>query len=85
MPFKKLVLSMFVCVCVCVCVVLYYCVQERIINVALEEGRKYLCEGRAPLAIPTALQALKMLSDIHGKTDVRLTPAYLILAEAAIG
>jgi len=53
--------------------------------VALEEGRKYLCEGRGQLAIPTALQALKMLSDMYGHTDVHLTPAFLILAEAAIG
>ena len=44
-----------------------------------------MCEGRGQLAIPTALQALKMLSDIYGHTNVRLTPAFLILAEAAIG
>ena len=59
--------------------------QQHIVRLALQEGQRYLYEGKPQSAIPAALQALKMLADVHGNTDVKLTPAYLILAEAAIG
>ncbi len=54
-------------------------------KLALQEGRKFLCEDQSRLAIPAALEALKFLTEIHGAIHVQLTPAYLILAEAAIG
>ena len=54
-------------------------------NLALQEGRRFLCEGQPRLAIPAALEALKMLTEIHGGSHTQLTPAYLIMAEAAIG
>lgn len=37
------------------------------------------------MAIPAALEALRILTEVHGGTHINLTPAYLILAEAAIG
>ncbi len=37
------------------------------------------------MAIPAALEALKFLTDVYGSSNVHLTPAYLLLAEAAIG
>ena len=52
---------------------------------ALQEGRRFLHEGRPSLAIPAALEALKFLTEVYGGADIQLTPAYLILAEAAIG
>lgn len=54
-------------------------------NLALQEGRRFLCEGQPRLAIPAALEALKVLTEIHGGSHTQLTPAYLIMAEAAIG
>lgn len=51
----------------------------------MQEGRRFLCEGQPRLAIPAALEALKVLTEIHGGSHTLLTPAYLILAEAAIG
>lgn len=54
-------------------------------TLALQEGRRFLCEGQPRLAIPAALEALKMLTEIHGSSHTKLTPAYLIMAEAAIG
>lgn len=54
-------------------------------GVSLQEGRRFLCEGEPHFAIPAALGALKVLTEIHGGTHTQLTPAYLILAEAAIG
>jgi len=53
--------------------------------VALQEGRRFLHEGEHALAIPAALEALKFLTELHGGAHIQLTPAYLILAEAAIG
>ena len=54
-------------------------------SVSLQEGRRFLCSGEPHFAIPAALGALKILTEIHGGTHTQLTPAYLILAEAAIG
>jgi len=59
--------------------------QTHIIELALQEGKRFLHEGEHALAIPAALEALKFLTELHGGTHIQLTPAYLILAEAAIG
>lgn len=59
--------------------------KKHIIKVAIQEGRRFLYEGRPSLAIPAALEALKFLTEVYGGADIQLTPAYLILAEAAIG
>ena len=59
--------------------------QTHIIELTLQEGRRFLHEGEHALAIPAALEALKFLTELHGGTHIQLTPAYLILAEAAIG
>lgn len=59
--------------------------QKYIIDVALREGRRFLHEGLPNLAIPAALEAQKFLTEIHGSAHIELAPAYLILAEAAIG
>ena len=59
--------------------------QQHIVTLSLQEGRKFLCEREPQFAIPAALGALKVLTEIHGGAHTQLTPAYLILAEAAIG
>lgn len=64
---------------------LLHSLQTHIIEVALQEGRRFLHEGEHALAIPAALEALKFLTELHGGAHIQLTPAYLILAEAAIG
>lgn len=70
---------------VLVCVTMFGLLQQHIVTLALQEGRRFLCEGQPRLAIPAALEALKILTEIHGGTHTMLTPAYLIMAEAAIG
>ena len=55
------------------------------VELALREGRLFLHEGQHRLAIPAALAALAMLTELHGSAHIQLTPAYLVLAEAAIG
>ena len=52
---------------------------------ALQEGRRFLYEGRPELAVPAALEALRFLAELHGEAALQLTPAYLILAEATTG
>ena len=59
--------------------------QKHVIDVSLQEGRRFLYEGQHSLAIPAALEALKFLTEVYGGTAINLTSAYLILAEAAIG
>ena len=59
--------------------------QKHVIDVSLQEGRRFLYEGHHSMAIPAALEALKFLTEVYGNADIHLTPAYLLLAEAAIG
>lgn len=60
-------------------------VQKHIIEVSLQEGRRFLYEGHHSMAIPAALEALKFLTEVYGNANIHLTPAYLILGAAAIG
>ena len=42
-------------------------------------------EGQPSLALPAATEALRFMTEVYGEAHIELTPAYLILAEAAIG
>lgn len=60
-------------------------------SVALQEGQRLLYSGRAALAIPAALQAVRYLRELGSAEDggvsgdtTDIAPAYLILSEAAI-
>ncbi|XP_064394306.1 zinc finger MYND domain-containing protein 12-like [Halichondria panicea] len=59
--------------------------KKHIIEVSLQEGRRFLYEGHHSMAIPAALEALKFLTEVYGNANIHLTPAYLILGAAAIG
>lgn len=37
------------------------------------------------MAIPAAMEALRFLTELYGNDNIHLTPAYLLLGEAAIG
>ena len=65
--------------------VLLFSLQRHIIDLSLREGRRFLYEGQPSLALPAATEALRFMTEVYGEANIELTPAYLILAEAAIG
>ena len=54
-------------------------------DVALGEGYHMLHSQNYVKVIPAALQALKYSKELYGNSDVRVVPAYMVIARAAIG
>ena len=54
-------------------------------DVALGEGYHMLHSQNYAKVIPAALQALKYSKELYGNSDVRVVPAYMVVARAAIG
>ena len=63
----------------------FFPLQKHIIDLSLREGRRFLYKGQPSLALPAATEALRFMTEVYGEANIELTPAYLILAEAAIG
>ena len=62
----------------------FFSLQKHIIDFSLREGRRFLYEGQPSLALSAATEALRFMTEVYGEANIELTPAYLILAEAAI-
>ena len=56
-----------------------------IIDLSLREGRRFLYKDQPSLVLPVATEALRFMTEVYGEANIELTPAYLILAEAAVG
>lgn len=59
--------------------------RHALIELTRAEASKLLVQGQAELAIPAALQSLKVAIDVFGKGHLSLVPSYLLLAEANMG
>ena len=59
--------------------------QKELIELTRTESLKALIRDDYDLAIPAALQALRISLDVHGQGKIELVPAYLLLGEASIG
>ncbi len=59
--------------------------QLHLLEVAQTEAHKKLFQGEYDLAIPAALQALRISMEIYGQDSLELVPSYLLLGEASIG
>ena len=64
---------------------MFFLIQEQLIELTQTAGQKLLFEGKYELAIPAAMQSLKLSIDVYGLASIQLVPSYLILAEACIG
>ncbi|XP_065889791.1 zinc finger MYND domain-containing protein 12-like [Dysidea avara] len=60
-------------------------IRKDILDITLNHSTKLLHEGRHDHAAPSALQALKISTDLYGNGSIDSTPAYFALAEANIG
>lgn len=59
--------------------------QLNLLELTRQEALKLLHEGQFEIAIPAALQSLKLSLDYYGNGALELVPAYLLLGEASIG
>lgn len=59
--------------------------QHALIDLAKTESSKFLVQGQYELAIPGALQSLRLGMLVYGKGHIELVPSYLLLAEANVG
>lgn len=59
--------------------------QHALIDLAKTESSKLLVQGQYELAIPGALQSLRLGMLVYGKGHIELVPSYLLLAEANMG
>lgn len=57
----------------------------QLLEMTKTESHKKLFESQFELAIPAALQALRLAMTIYGQNSVELVPSYLLLGEASIG
>jgi tetratricopeptide (TPR) repeat protein len=55
------------------------------LEISKQQAYKYLFESQYELAIPAALQSLKLSLNLFDKNPIELVPCYLILGEACIG
>ena len=65
----------------------HFFLQKHVIDLSLREGHRflYIYEGQPSLAFPAVTEALRFMTEVNGEANIELTPAYFILAEAAIG
>eukprot|EP00163_Fabomonas_tropica_P014654 TRINITY_DN2665_c0_g1_i2.p1 TRINITY_DN2665_c0_g1~~TRINITY_DN2665_c0_g1_i2.p1 ORF type:complete len:351 (+),score=74.08 TRINITY_DN2665_c0_g1_i2:139-1191(+) len=59
--------------------------QHAVIQLAKTEAQKFLLSAQYELAIPGALQALRLSVDVFGNGRTEIVPPYLLLAQATIG
>ncbi|KAM9256308.1 zinc finger MYND domain-containing protein 12 [Cariama cristata] len=59
--------------------------QKYIINLACSTAQEFVLDGKHKEAIPAALRALRLSTEVYGSNSVQLVPAYLLLAEASTG
>eukprot|EP00741_Cyanophora_paradoxa_P022408 tig00021463_g21634.t1 len=59
--------------------------QRAMIEMTRAESIKFLAHEKFELAIPAAIQALRLSVDVYGAGAIELVPAYLLLAEANLG
>ncbi|XP_022249712.1 zinc finger MYND domain-containing protein 12-like [Limulus polyphemus] len=48
-------------------------------------AHKFLLNGKPSLAIPAAMQSLRLGTEVYGDGSAKLVPSFLLLAEASIG
>lgn len=59
--------------------------MNKILDISLNEARKFCFAKKYDLAFPAALQSLKTAMFLYGKGSIWIVPSYLLLGEASIG
>jgi len=60
-------------------------IRKELLDLCTETAQKHLVQGKYELAVPGALQSLKLAIEVYGSEATELVPSYLLLAEANLG
>jgi tetratricopeptide (TPR) repeat protein len=60
-------------------------IRKELLDLCTETAQKHLVQGKYELAVPGALQSLKLAIEVYGSESTELVPSYLLLAEANLG
>lgn len=60
-------------------------IRKELLELCTETAQKFLVQGKYELAVPGALQSLKLAIEVFGSEATELVPSYLLLAEANLG
>jgi tetratricopeptide (TPR) repeat protein len=60
-------------------------IRKELLDLCTETAQKHLVQAKYELAVPGALQSLKLAIEVYGSEATELVPSYLLLAEANLG